>query len=48
MHKSDGVDNVKHFDGKLGRKLWTETRLVKDMLVTDAQVGWCGYHEALH
>jgi hypothetical protein len=48
MHKSDGVDNVKHFDGKLGRQQWTETRLVIDMLMTDAIVGWYGYHEALH
>ena len=39
MHKSDGVHNVKHFDGKLGRRVWTETRLVIEMLMTDAQAG---------
>lgn len=35
MHKSDGVDNMNHCDGKLGRQLWTGTPLVIDTYADD-------------
>lgn len=25
MHRSDDVDNMKHFDGELGRQAWTDS-----------------------